>query len=148
MTPAPPPRRPSSRLAVRERLRAMLPSTADADPSDEPASRRSLAMLLSVIVALVMWFSFSMRSTYPLTVRMPVEIMRTPPGQALSAAPPATATVTLKGEGWTLLSLSRNVPTIRVVADGNQVDLAAALQESGLPAGIQVQSIQPHALQT
>ena len=147
MTPAPPPRRPTSRLAVRERLRAMLPNTADADPSDEPASRRSLAMFLSVVVALVMWFSFSMRGTYPVTMRLPVEVMRTPPGQALRAPPPATATVTMVGDGWTMLSLSRNVPTIRVAADGDQVDLAAALQESGLPAGVQVQSIQPQTIE-
>ena len=145
MTPAPPPRRPSSRLAVRERLRAMLPRTADA--SDEPAGRRSLAMLLSVIVALIMWFSFSMRGTYPVTLRLPVEVMRTPPGQALSEPPPAAATVTLVGDGWTLLTLTRNPPVIRVAADGDQVDLGAALRESGLPAGVQVQSIQPQSIQ-
>ena len=133
-----------SRPAVRERLRALFPSAAPpvAD-GDEPPARRGLAMTLSLVVAIVMWFSFSMREEYPLTLRMPVEIVRTPDGQSLRTSPPATATVTLRGEGWTLLSLSRRVPVIRVEADVARVDLAAALQEAGLPAGVEVQAVQP-----
>lgn len=145
MSGRPPPR---ARLAIRERIRALLPS-AEPVPIDEnePASQRSLAMLLSFVVALVMWFSFSMREEYPVTLRLPVEVARTPAGQSLRAAPPATATVTLRGEGWTLLSLSRRLPTIRVYADAPFVDLAAALQESGLPAGIEIQSVQPQSVE-
>ncbi len=142
MTPAVTPR-PSSRLAVRERLRALLPGT----DFPEPVSRRWLAMLLSLVVALVMWFSFSMRGTYPETMELPIVIMRAPPGQALREAPPETASVTLSGEGWTLLSLIRKPPSINVVADAGVVDLAAALRESGLPPGIQIQSIQPQTIE-
>ena len=141
---APPPR--WGRLAARDRLRALLPAAAGAD-DDEPTSRRGLAMLLSLVVAAVMWFSFSMRESYPLTLRVPVEIVRTPPGQALRAAPPAMATVTVEGEGWTLLTLSRRPPAIRVYADAATVDLTAALRESGLPAGIAVQSVQPQMIE-
>lgn len=146
MTPASSPR-PSSRLAVRERLRALLPGADSTDEPSEPVSRRWLAMLLSVVVALIMWFSFSMRGTYPVTMRLPIQIMRAPPGQALRELPPATATVTLSGDGWTLLSLTRKRPTIDVVADGNVIDLSAALQESGLPNGIQIQGIQPQTIE-
>ena len=149
MTPTPPAaRRPSSRLAVRERLRALLPGTPDPpDDAQEPVGRRWLAMLLSLVVALVMWFSFSMRETYSTTLQVPVEIARTPPNQSLREAPPRTATVTLQGEGWTLLSLARAVPAIRVFADGPRVDLLAALREGGLPAGVQVQSVQPQLVE-
>ncbi len=133
---------PPSRLAIRDRLRALLPSSSPAT-DEEPPGRRGLALLLSTVVAVVMWFSFSMRETYPLTMRLPVEIVRTPSGQALSAPPPAAATVTLQGEGWTLLSLMRNAPTIRVDAETGTIDLSAALQESGLPSGVQIQSVQP-----
>ena len=152
MTPAPTPRpvaarRPPSRLAVRERLRALVPGS-DAVPDDsEPAGRRGLAMLLSLVVALVMWFSFSMRETYSMTLQVPVEIARTPPNQSLREVPPRVATVTLQGEGWTLLRLSRDSPVIRVYADGPRVDLAAALQEAGLPADVQVQSVQPQLVE-
>ncbi len=148
MTPAPPPRKPRPGLATRKRLRALLPSSG-AEPADgeEPPSRRGLAMLLSLIVALVMWFSFSMRETYSVTLRLPIDIVRTPAGQALREVPLEAATVTLQGEGWTLLSLTRAVPMIRVYADGPSVNLAAALQETGLPAGVQIQSVQPQSME-
>ena len=150
MTPArpTPAGRRASRLAVRDRLRALLPgSGVEAPGSDEPPSRKGLAMLLSLVVAVVMWFSFSMRETYPLTVRVPVEVARTPPDRALRAPAPATATVTLRGEGWALLSLARSPLTIRVFADDETVDLAAALQETGLPAGVTLQSVQPQVVE-
>ena len=146
MTTPAPRVRPPSRLGVRDRLRALLPASAPNEP-DEDAGRRGLAMLLSLVVALVMWFSFSMRETYSLTMRLPVEVVQTPAGQALSRPPPASATVTLQADGWTLLRLTRQPPEIRVAADGASVDLAAALQEFGLPAGVQVQSVQPQAVE-
>lgn len=136
-------RRPArTLLAIRDRLRALAPS-AEAVDEAEPPSERGLAMLLSLVVALVMWFSFSMRETYPVTLRLPVEIVQTPAGQALREPPPEEVTVTLRGEGWTLLSLTRRLPTLRVVAESETVDLAAALQDAGLPTDIEVQSVQP-----
>lgn len=129
--------------SVRDRLRALLPSDEVEDERDEPASRRGLAMLLSLVVALVMWFSFSMRESYPVTMRMPLQVVQTPSGTALRARPPEAATVTLRGDGWTLLSLTRRTPAIRVAAESERVDLVAALQEIGLPPGIEVQAVQP-----
>lgn len=104
-------------------------------------------MALSLVVAAVMWFSFSMRETYPITMRVPIEIAQTPRGTALREAPPKSVTVTLSGDGWTLLSFTRNPPTIRVAAERSTVDLAAALQEAGLPPGIQLQAVQPAVIE-
>lgn len=131
------------RLAVRDRLRALLPAARPADPADEPAGRRGLAMLLSVVVAVVLWFSFSMRETYAVPMEVPIEIVGTPAGRSLAAAPPGAASVVLQGEGWTLLGLMRRAPAIRVFANGPTVDLASALREGGLPADVDVQSVQP-----
>ena len=148
MTPAPPSTRPPPRLAIQRRLRALLPgSGVELADGQEPPSRRWLAMLLSLIVALVMWFSFSMRETYSVTLRLPIDVVRTPPDQALREVPLPAATVTLQGEGWTLLSLTRALPVIHVYADGPSVNLAAALQETGLPAGVQIQSVQPQSME-
>ncbi|MEM0961432.1 MAG: hypothetical protein AAGK21_02675 [Bacteroidota bacterium] len=95
----------------------------------------------------MMWFSFSMRETYTPTMQLPIEVARTPAGQALREPAPSTATVTLAGEGWDLLTLTRRPPTIRLFADGPTIDVATALQESGLPSGIRVQSIQPQTIE-
>ena len=136
----------SGRVAVRDRLRALLPS-ADLPSADEPEGQRGLAMLLSVVVAIVMWVSFSMREAYTITLRLPVSVTRTPDGQSLREAPPETATVTLQADGWTLLDILRDRPEIGVEAERATVDLGAALRESGdLPAGVDVQSIQPQSI--
>ena len=135
------------RLAVRDRLRALLPSSPTPD-DDEPPSRRGLAMLLSVVVAVVLWFSFSMRDSYTVPMRVPVEVVTTPEGTALAARPPDSVSAVLEGEGWTLLGLRRSPPAIRVYAEGATVDLLAALRDPRtLPTGVTVQSVQPATIE-
>lgn len=143
--PAQGPRR--TLTSVRDRLRALLPNAQPVEDDEEEPARRGLAMLLSLVVAIVMWFSFSMRETYPLTLRMPIVIAQTPPGSALRERPPASATVTLRGDGWTLLSLTRRTPTLSVDAEGRVVSLTAALSEVGLPDGVEVQAVQPQTIE-
>lgn len=130
--------------AVRDRLRVLLPAAPVTE--DELPDRRGLAVLLSVVVAIVLWFSFSMRESYAVLMDVPVEIVGTPEGQALAAPPPARVSVVLQGEGWTLLGLRRRPPAVRVFANGPTVDLAAALREAGLPANVDVQSVQPNVI--
>lgn len=141
------PQRPWGRMAVRERLRAMLPSTPPARDEDLP-DRRGLAVLLSVVVAFVLWFSFSMRKTsYTDTLEVPVEVVSTPPDIALRELPPSSAQVTVQGEGWALLGLARRRPVIRVSAEAAIVDLQAELLEEGLPSGVTVQAVQPRSVE-
>ena len=147
MTPDPPPPR-WGRLAVRDRLRALLPSAdpVEAGPDAEPPGRRWLAMFLSLVVASVLWFSFSMREDYTVPITVPIEVASTPSGRALREAPPAEATVTLRGDGWTLLGLTRRPPLVRISATDETVDMVRAVSES-LPAAVSsavsVQSVQP-----
>lgn len=133
------------RLAVRDRLRALLPAGPASE--DELPERRGLAVVLSVVVAVVLWFSFSMRETYAVPMEIPVDIVGTPEGQALAAPPPDRVSVVLQGEGWTLLGLQRRPPAVRVFANGPTVDLGAALREAGLPANVDVQSVQPNVIE-
>ena len=100
-------------------------------------------MGLSVVVAIVLWFSFSMREAYSVAVELPVDVVDLPDGRALREPAPATATVTLDGEGWTLLAFSRRRPTIQVeAADDATINIGAAIQRQ-LPAGVQVRGVQP-----
>jgi hypothetical protein len=104
-------------------------------------------MLLSLVVAFALWFSFSMRETYTLSVTVPIEVGTVPEGQALRAPPPSAVTAQVRGEGWTLLSLSRAVPSVRLAASTPQVDVVAALSGGGLPAGVSVVSAQPRSVE-
>ena len=143
MTPPVPGRpRPGGRLrAIVERLRA-----APAPDDPPPDTRRIAAVLMSVVVALVLWFTFSMRLPYVVSVRAPIEIARLPEGRALASMPPSRVTVQLQGEGWDLLTLSRRPPTLRLFVEEATVDVAAAVNDAGLPSGVTVQGVQPRAL--
>lgn len=147
MRPEPQPARRWGRLAVRDRLRALLPVEGPPAVADEePPGRRGLAMLLSLVVAAVLWFSFSMREDYTVPITVPVEVGSTPSGQALREPPPAEAVATLRGDGWTLLGLSRRPPAVRIAATGEPVDMVQAVSESLPPAAaaaVSVQSVQP-----
>lgn len=130
-----------------DRLRRLLPPRAPAlGDADLDARRDGLAMLASVVVAFVLWFTFSMRAVYSVAVSLPVEVAVLPAEQALRTAPPDRVTVQLLGEGWDLLALTRNPPTLRLRADGSTLDVLAAVGEAGLPSGISVQGARPRLL--
>lgn len=126
------------------RLRALFPSVR---PSAEPEqTRNGLAMVLSLVVAIVLWFTFSMRETYTTSVDVDLEMVGLPEGQALRERPPQTATVSLQGRGEDLFALSWNPLRVRLFADGPTVSIAEAVAEAGLPAGVSVLGAQPRTI--
>lgn len=131
-----------------DRLRNQLPEGpwVSEQPGNE-ARRRGVAVLISVIVAFVLWFTFSMRESYSVVIEMPLVIQNLPEGRALSRLPPSLARVTVQGEGWELLKLSRRTPALEVSAQDANVDVYGAATESNrLPPGVVVQSVLPTAL--
>ena len=147
MTPAAPGPGPPGRFrAALARLRAATPPPAAAEDDRPDSIRRGAAILVSLVVALVLWFTFSMRGTYVLSVRAPVDVAALPEGQALASLPPEDVAVQLQGEGWDLLGLTRRPPTIRLFADAPAVDVLAAVNDAGLPSGVTAQSVQPRTL--
>lgn len=117
-------------------------------PAGEP-SRSTLsnrwAMVASVAVAFALWFTFSMREEYPVSVDVPLEIVGMPDDQALESSPPRSARVGFSGEGWQLLNLTRRPPTVHIRADEANVDIATAIRNAGLPPGVNVQSSFPRS---
>lgn len=131
-----------------ERLRELFPKTVREPANPEHARRRLFAVMFSVIVAFVLWFTVSMRDTYTITVESPLNVVTLPAGQALAVPPLATVRVQLQGVGWDLLQLSRRPPGIDVFADGPKVDLrGAAAEGANLPAGVLIQSVQPQQIE-
>ena len=104
------------------------------------------AMLLSLAIAAGLWVTFSMRETYTVAVDVPLRVAGVPDGQALAALPPPAARATFRGEGWKLLRLTSAAPAVPLYADAATVDLERAVAASGLPAGVDVQSVRPQSL--
>ncbi len=131
-----------------DRLRNQLPEGpwVPEQPGHE-GRRRGLAILMSVAVAFVLWFTFSMRESYSVVLEMPLVIQNLPEGRALSRLPPQQVRVTVQGEGWELLKLSRRTPSLEVNAQDANVDVYGAATESNrLPPGVAVQNVLPISL--
>ena len=131
-----------------ERLRNQLPEGPwMPDEPGHEARRRGVAVLVSIVVAFVLWFTFSMRESYSVVIEMPLVIENLPDGRALSELPPRQARVTVQGEGWELLKLSRRTPSLELSAQNATVDVYGAATESNrLPPGVAVQSVLPTTL--
>lgn len=108
-----------------DRIRDFL--TPAGEPSRSKISNR-WAMVVSVAVAFALWFTFSMREEYPVSVDVPLEVVGVPDGQALEASLPHHARVGFSGEGWQLLNLTYRPPTVRIPADGGEVDIPTAIR--------------------
>lgn len=126
--------------------RALASMATRRKPMEEP-QRRAMAIFLSLVIAFLLWLTFSLRETYTITVHMPIEIGRLPEGRALSELPPQEARVTLQGVGHELIGLQRNPPVLLLHATSENVDvLAAATEGVRLPSGLSVQSVSPSTL--
>lgn len=132
-----------------ERFRDLFPRTARDESQDgEPLASRAWPILFSLGVAVVLWFTVSMRETYTVSVESPIRILTLPERQALREAPLSTARVQYQGVGWDLLSLIRRPPEIPIFADGEEVNLLSAASEaSQLPVGVSVQGVQPQTIE-
>lgn len=130
------------------RLRDLLPELAlRRESSEHEVRRRWIAMGVSVAVAFVLWFTFSMRESYSLVVEVPVVVERLPEGRALGQPPPRRARVTVQGEGWELLKLRRSPPVLPIRMTSETVDVYAAATESHrFPPGVSVQSVLPSSI--
>lgn len=133
-------------LSLRGRLRTLFPR-ADGRGTEEPDSgNNGLAIALSFVVAVVLWFTFSMQETYTTTLVVPLDVAELPDDQALRQRPPQTARISVQGKGDALLSLTWSPPRVRLFADGPTVDVAASVAEAGLPSGVTVLGAQPRTI--
>ncbi|MEO0557122.1 MAG: hypothetical protein AAF170_02945 [Bacteroidota bacterium] len=125
-----------SRLRERQRDRRE-------DPGD---SRNGLAMALSGVIAIFLWFFFSMNATYTIDVEVPLEFSL-PQNRALAARPPAQARVTVQGDGWSLLPLVRSPQAVRTRVTSPTVDVLTAIRESRQLSDVSIQGASPQQVE-
>jgi hypothetical protein len=131
-------------LTVLDRLRAGLLAVAGPQQRMPEPRRRAVAIVLSILIAFLLWFTFSLREQYTVVIEMPLEIGRLPEGRALAELPPLEARVTIQGVGMELMRLRRSPPALVLNVRDEVVDVFAAASESArIPTGVSVQSVTP-----
>ncbi len=129
-------RRLHQALAVRPFLTRPFDGHAEAS-----SRRRTVEIVLSILISMLLWFTFTMRETHTRIIELPLEVVNIPENQALSQYPPETVRVQAVGEGWTLLRLGLRSPVVPISAAQSQVQIADVVSEF-LPE-VQVQSVTP-----
>ncbi len=113
---------------------------AEAFPSGDQPRRRWGIITLCVLIAVVLWFTLSIRETYTIEVEMPTQVANLPEDTALVALPPATVQVQVSGEGFDLFGLRLNPPTLLMDAQAKEVVLEDLVS---LPQGIKNEGVTP-----
>jgi hypothetical protein len=115
----------------------------DHSPSepDERQPRRGLEISVSVLVAVLLWFTFTMRETYTTTVHMPTVVQNVPEGEALAALPPVSVRVGVEGEAISLIRLYYNPQPIPIDASADVINLDEVVRD--MPKNVRVTSVSP-----
>ncbi|HET6528969.1 MAG TPA: CdaR family protein [Balneolaceae bacterium] len=115
----------------------------DDDIAGDMGRERLVVFIISLILALCLWLMVNLSLGYNLNIRLPISLGAVPEDRALAENLPETATVSVMGEGWKLLNIYNNPPTINVDVNDEQVNLYSQVQRQMSASGIEVQKVQP-----
>lgn len=112
---------------ISNRLRAFFsgesPKQDDNDPDLVVGKEKALAFSFAIFFALCLWVIVNMSRDFNVTIDVPIELTNIPANEAVSSDIPEYASINLTGEGWKLISLYNNPPTVSLDAESRQVNL-------------------------
>lgn len=106
---------------------------------------KGTVITICILISTLLWFTFTLQETYTATLNLPVRVVNLPPDQALAMPPPQVVRVQLRGEGYPLVQLYFNPPTVTLDARQDIVDLTGI--DLNLPRGVVVESIVPQVVE-
>lgn len=125
---------------MRRLIASLLPSL----PSARRVPRATVAGVVCVATAMLLWTVLTLRKTHTARVTAPLEVTSVAPGRGLVEAPPPRVSVTVEGTGFRLLSFIARPPTLRLAAQRDSVPLRTAL--AALGSGLRVVDAAPATL--
>ncbi len=134
----------------KEKLLAGWESLLQKSSEDEIAGfgrERIIVFIVALILALALWMMVNLSRDYTLNIELPIELGGVPAEKALVEDLPSTATVSVTGEGWKLINLYNNPPTINIDVSDTEVDLFDQVQQKmNAMLNINIQRVQPQDL--
>ncbi|MCW9707458.1 CdaR family protein [Fodinibius salsisoli] len=105
---------------------------------------RIVVFIVAFILAVCLWFMVNLNRMYNLNIDVPIQGGAVPEDQALARELPETASVSVTGEGWKLLSFYNNPPLINVDVTASQVNLYEQVQgQVKAVSDVNVSKVQP-----
>src|SRR5699024_9130152 len=121
-----------------------LGSNNNREGADFIGRERVIVFVVAFILAVCLWFMVNLSQNYSLSVDLPVQKGMTPEGQALTKPLPQTATVNISGEGWKLINLYNNPPSVKIDVMEQEVNLYNQVRKQlSAFSEIDIQKVQP-----
>ncbi len=102
------------------------------------------AFLFAFIFSISLWFVVNLGRDYNVTMKVPLQVTNLSEDVSLSTDIPDNASVSLSGEGWNLINVYANPPTIFLSAENQQVNLFDEIrQQIGSLSDLSVMQVDP-----
>lgn len=132
---------------VKEKFLAAWQNVVKKSDEDDIAGlgrERIIVFIVALILALCLWLMVNLSLVYNLNVDLPVRVGTVPAEKALVEDLPEQATVSVTGEGWKLINLYNNPPSINIDVSDTEVNLFDQIQQQmNAFSGISIQKVQP-----
>lgn len=117
---------------------------SDEDNIADVGRERIVVFVVALVLALCLWLMVNLSVDYNLNVNLPIRLGAVPADKALVNDLPEEATVSVTAEGWKLINLYNNPPTINIDVNDREVNLQDQVQQqmNALPE-VDVQKVQP-----
>ncbi len=117
----------SEKIELIERVKKFLkPGTKPGvDETSVQLVRREkvIVFLVAYIMAILLWFIVNLGGSFSINLNIPIEAGNVPQNKALTEALPDFVQASISGNGWELLKLYNDPPTIVVNIEGDEVNL-------------------------
>ena len=115
--------------------------------SNTSRQEKITVFVVSYVFAMTLWMVVNLNGSYNIEVEVPLEVGSVPEGMALVDAIPETIAAEISGEGWKLISLRNNPPTVPVDINPGEVDVFSQLRQRFAPEqDVSVLNVQPTRL--
>jgi YbbR domain-containing protein len=117
------------------------------DEIAEFGRERVIVFIVALILAMALWMMVNLSRSYTLNIELPIQLGAVPTEMALAQDLPTSATVNVTGEGWKLINLYNNPPTLNIDVDDTEVNLFDQVQQqmNAMP-NVSIQNVQPQVL--
>lgn len=108
---------------IKELWQKKIKQPVDEEEGNQARRERIIVFSVAFVLALGLWFLVNMSRDYSLDIKMPIQLGNIPDEKALASDLPESASVSLQGEGWKLVSVYNNPPEIYLNVTEDKVNL-------------------------
>lgn len=128
--------------------RSKLDARSDEELPSYSGKERLLVFFISFILALGLWFMVNLSRSFNMNIQVPVILQSMPTDTALVQEVPNNINLSLSGEGWKLISMYTQPPTIRINARDSTVNLYEEVREQvSIMPEVEVANVEPNFLE-